>query len=226
LFLGTALFLADVADLLAPSPEFQTTQAGYESDLANWYVAYFRHQQDILWSIALRDTLLVVSFIGFMVLWLPTAALSGWTMPVAQVGALLAFVGGVLQIVNDVIFLGQISYWRDEGWSSDPPGPMIAVGRATEAIDASTLYLEVFGFLILFGSLFCLGIICRAQPELPNWLAIAVYVEALGMLVLALSQTVTGADTLREVASLATGLVVGPTVLMALGHHVGRAARR
>lgn len=226
LFLGTALFLADVAEWLAASPQFQETAAGYESDLANWYLAHFEHQRDILWSIALRDTLLVLSFIGFMVLWLPTAALAGWTRPVVQIGVLLAVVGGVIHIVNDVLFLGQIAYWRHESWSADPPGPMVAAGRAAEAIDASTTYLEVSGFVILAGSLVCLGIVCGGQPELPNWVAVAAYLEAFGMLLLAMTQALIGAETLRQVASLATGMVVGPAVLLALGRHTARAARK
>lgn len=221
-FARLVLFLLDAADLLEPMPVFQRTPAGVEVDIANWYVAYFQRQHDILWSIAVRDSLLPLGFVALMALALATARLVGWGRPEAALMALLFVVGGLLNIVNDLLYLGEIAYWRQTGWSSDPPGPMLAVGRASEALNNATVYLEAFSYVVLFGALCCLGRLCRSGTALPSWLGNLAYVEAAGMVIL-----VAGIgfqqDALFQIGGLATGIVLGPLVVIALGYHVGSA---
>lgn len=222
LFVGTVLFLLDSADVLKPMPAFQRTAAGVEVDVANWYVAFFQRQHDILWSIAVRDSLLPLGFVALMALALATARLFGWWRPEAALMALLFVVGGLLNIVNDLLYLGEIEYWRHTGWSSDPPGPMLAVGRASEALNNATVYLEAFSYVALLGALCCLGLLCRSGTVLPGWLGNLAYLEAAGMAIL-----VAGIgfhqDALFQIGGLATGIVLGPLVVIALGYHVGSA---
>jgi hypothetical protein len=224
LFIGTVLFLLDAADLLEPMPAFQRTSAGIEMDVANWYVAFFQRQHDILWSIAVRDSLLPLGFVALMALAFATARLFGWGRPEATLMALLFVVGGLLNIVNDLLYLGEIEYWRNTGWSSDPPGPMLAVGRASEALNNATVYLEAFSYVTLLGALCCLGLLCRSGTPLPVWLGNLAYVEAAGMAIL-----VAGIgfhqDALFQIGGVATGIVLGPLVVIALGHYVGSAFR-
>jgi len=219
---GALLFLLDALDVLADVPEFRSTSAGFESDLATYYVAYFERQHDILWSLFLRDALLPVAFLGLMVLSLATASLVGWHRPVAQICVLFFAVGGVLHIVSDVLFLGATSYWRYDGWEADPPGPMVAVGRASDAIDLSTNYVEAAGYVVLAGALVCLGTLCRGRIDLPPWLGLLAYAEAVGMLILVLGRALEN-DLLFQVGALAAGIVIGPVLFAALGRHVGRA---
>jgi hypothetical protein len=222
LLVGTVLFLLDSADVLKPMPAFQRTAAGVEVDVANWYVAFFQRQHEILWSIAVRDSLLPLGFVALMALALATARLFGWWRPEAALMALLFVIGGLLNIVNDLLYLGEIEYWRHTGWSSDPPGPMLAVGRASEALNNATVYLEAFSYVALLGALCFLGLLCRSGTVLPAWLGTLAYVEAAGMAIL-----VAGIgfhqDALFQIGGLATGIVLGPLVVIALGYHVGSA---
>lgn len=222
LLVATLLWLADVTELLAERPTFVETSAGYEADIAVWFVDYFERQREILWSILVRDTLFPLSFLALMVLALATGALVGWRVPAAQLGALLFVVGGTLHIVNDLMFLGQVYYWRFGGWSADPAGPLVAAGHASDAIGVATTYLEVGSYVILAGALTCLGYLCRGPSVLPAWLGVAAYAEAAGMLLLALGD-VLGAQLVFQVGGFATGVILGPLVAIALGRHVGLA---
>ena len=219
---GALLFLLDALDVLADSPEFRSTAAGFESDLATYYVAYFERQHDILWSIVLRDVLLPVAFLALMVLSLAVASLMGWHRPMAQMCVLFFVVGGVLQIVSDVLYLAETSYWRSEGWEADPPGPMVAAGRASDAIDLSTNYIEAAGYVVLAAALVCLGLLCRSGQDLPRWLGLVAFAEAVGMLMLVVGRAVES-DLLFQVGALAGGIVLGPLLFAALGRQIDRA---
>ena len=227
LFIGTVLFLLDAADLLEPTPEFHRTSAGVEADVAHWYVAFFQRQHDILWSIALRDSLLPLGFVALMALALATLRLYGWRRPAAALMTLLFVVGGLLNSVNDLLYLGETEYWRQTGWSADPPGPMLAIGRASEALNNATVYLEAFSYVALLGALCCLGALCRSGTALPAWLGNLAYLEAAGMAILVAGISL-HQDALFQIGGLATGIVLGPLVVIALGVQVGAAftARR
>lgn len=225
LLAGTALFLLDATDVLAASPEYRSTSAGLEADLATYYVAFFERQHEILWSIALRDTIFPVAFVALMVAGLAAAVVTGPWRPDAALTALFFVVGGTLHAVNDVTYLGAAEYWRSTGWSADPPGPMVAVGRSAEAIELSTQYVEAVSYLVLAAGMVSLGRLAAARVGLPAWLGLLAYLEAVGLalLVVALAFPV---GWLFEVAGLATGVVLGPAVAIALGLSVSRAASR
>jgi hypothetical protein len=224
LFIGTVLYLLDAAHVLEPMPVFQRTSAGVEADVAHWYVAFFQRQHDLLWSIAVRDSLLPLGFVALMALALATARLVGWARPAAALMALLFVVGGLLNIVNDLLYLGETEYWRQTGWSSDPPGPMVAVGSASEALNNATVYLEAFSYVVLLGALCCLGLLCRSGAGLPVWLGNLAYLEAAGMAILVAGISL-HQDPLFRIGGVATGIVLGPLVIIALGLHVGSAFR-
>jgi hypothetical protein len=224
LLAGTVLFLLDSADLLADDPEFHRTSAGPESDIAHWYVAYFDRQHDILWDIAIRDTIIPVGFVALIVLAVATANVLGWRAPAAQLMVVFFALGGLLHIVNDLLYLGELHYWRHAGWSADPPGPMVAVGRASEAIDAATVYFEAAAYAVLFVAFVCLGRLCRTSPRLPDWLGVAAYLEAGGMVLLTLG-LVADSDVLFQVGGLATGVVLGPLVAASLGRQLEAGSR-
>ncbi|SDS38854.1 hypothetical protein SAMN04488543_1640 [Friedmanniella luteola] len=224
LLVGALLFLVDAAGVLAPWPEFRSTTAGFEADLATYYVAYLERQHDVLWAVVVRDSLLPLGFLALMVLFLAAGALVGWRRPVAQLAALLCVVGGVLQIVSDTVFLGQVAVWRQDGWPADPPGPVVALGRSSDAVDLATGYVEAAGFVVLAGALVCLALLVRGRPDLPGWLGWLASAEAVGMLVLVVGRALES-DLVFQVGALATGVAVGPALFASLGHHLGRAAR-
>jgi hypothetical protein len=130
----------------------------------------------------------------------------------------------LLNIVNDLLYLGETEYWRQTGWSSDPPGPMVAVGSASEALNNATVYLEAFSYVVLLGALCCLGLLCRSGTALPGWLGNVAYLEAAGMAILVAGITL-HQDALFQIGGVATGIVLGPLVVIALGLHVGSAFR-
>jgi hypothetical protein len=224
LLVGTVLFLLDSTNLLAAEPEFHRTAAGPEADVANWYVAYFDRQHDIAWDIAIRDTIGPVAFVALMIVAVATANVVGWRSPTAQLMVLFFVLGGLLHIVNDLLYLGELHYWRHGGWSADPPGPMVAVGRASEAIDATTVYFEVGSYAVLFCALVCLARLCGASPQLQDWLGVVAYLAAAGTLVLA-AGLVTDSDLLLRLGGLATGVVLGPLVAASLGRQLHTSTR-
>ena len=222
LLTSTLLYLLDATDVLAPSPVFHRTAAGVQADVARWYVAFFHRQHDILWSVVVRDLLGPAGFVALTVLAVAAVRLTGWAHPRAVLAALFLAVGAVLHIVSDLLYLGEISYWRQTGWSADPAVPMVVIGRASEALDHATTYIEAGSYLVLAAALCCLAGLCRSDARLPSWLGTLALVEALGLVTLfvgiALQQ-----DAVFEVAGAATGIVLGPLFAVALGRRVGAA---
>jgi hypothetical protein len=218
--IGTLLLLADELDLLADSPDLLRSAAGPEVDRARWYAAFFGHQHDILWSIVLRDALFPVAFLSLMVLALAIASRAGWWRPSVQVTVLLTVVGGVLVIANDMVYLGQVEYWRHDSWSADPPERMNEVGRAAEAVTVATTYLEVAGELVLAGGLATMAMVWRRACRGPAWLARALVVEAAALALLALGIALE-LDGLQQLSGLVAGLLLGPFLLVVLGRRLG-----
>jgi hypothetical protein len=222
LLVGTVLYLLDATDALAPTPQFRATAAGVESDVARWYAAFFARQHEILWSIALRDVLGPVAFIALTVLALAVLRLVSPARPVAVLLVVFFAVGGLLHMVSDLLYLGEISYWRQTGWSATPPVPMVITGRASEALDFATVYLEAFSYLVLACGMCCLAWLCRTHGGLRRWLGALAYAEAIGLVVLIVG-IVLQADVLFQVAGLATGVVFGPAFAFLLGRRAAAA---
>jgi hypothetical protein len=223
-FLTTLLFLLDRADLLAPSPPFQETGAGRLQDLANYFVAFFAHQHQILWDIALRDTLGPISGVSLIVLVLAIANLVGWRGASVQLMVLFGSLGAVLTAISSLTFLAEIHYWRATGWSADPAANMVAVGRVSEAIDALTLYPEVAGLAALAVGLFYLGRLCRTRDELPTRLSFLVYAESLALLGAAVAE-IAQLNAAYDALALVTGVLIAPVIAIWLGGNFARLDR-
>jgi hypothetical protein len=215
-FLGTLLFLADASDLLAPSPQFQPTPAGLLQDDANYFVAFFAHQHQILWDIGLRDGLFPLAYLALVVLAVSLTSLVGARRPDARLMTLFFLVGGIWASLDALTYLGNLSYWAISGWSSDPAAAMVAVGRASEAIGNETQYFQVAGFVAIAAGLLCLGHLCRTWSSLPSRLGILARLEAFALLGAAAASALS-ADVAYNVLSLVVRVVLAPAVAIWLG---------
>ena len=219
LLVGTLLYLLDELDVIADAPVYLEGGSDREAQLAANTVTFFERQHDVWWNIAVRDSVLPLAFLSLMVLVCVFASRVRWR-PEAILMVVFFVVGGTLVIVNDLMYLGQLQYWRHTGWSADPSGPIIALGAASDAVVSSTIYLEAAGFLVLAPGAVCLGWLCRNTPESPRGLGALAYAEAAGLLLLGLS-IIIELDTLFQLSGALTGILLGPVVALALGRHLG-----
>jgi hypothetical protein len=223
LLLGTILYLLDATNALGVN-KYKPVGAPSTQNEAHFWVAQFAHQHQILWDIIARDTLFPLAFMALIVLSLAVRAFVPAQLPNGQLMVAFFLVGGVISIVNDLIYLSATDYWRLTGWSHVPAVSMVAAGRSEQAIEALTRWPEAAGFVVLGAALVCLGNLCRSQAALPGRLALAVYAEAallVGVALAGIMQT----GTAYDMFSLATGALVGPFVAFWLGHHLGTAGR-
>jgi hypothetical protein len=220
-FLGTLLFLADASDVLASSPQFQATPAGLLQDDANYFAAFFAHQHQILWDIALRDGLFPLAYLALVVLAVALTSLVDARRPDARLMTLFFLVGGIWASLDALTYLGNLTYWAISGWSSNPAAAMVAVGRASEAIGNETQYFQVAGFVALAAGLLCLGHLCRTWRDLPSRLGILARLEAFALLGAAAASALS-ADVVYNVLSLVVGVVLAPAVAIWLGLSLSR----
>jgi hypothetical protein len=220
-FLTTLLFLLDATDVLAPSPKFQVTSAGPLQDLATYFVRFFAHQHQMLWDIALRDTLGPIAYVGLIVLVVAVANVVGWRRAGVQLMVLLVVLGGVLAATGSLTYLAEIEYWQATGWTADPAANMVAVGHASDAIAALTVYPEVAGFGALAVGLLYFARFCRTQEELPSRLSPLVYAESLALLGAGVAEAVQR-DVVYDILALVTGAVVAPVIAIWVGINFGR----
>jgi hypothetical protein len=223
LLLGTILFLLDATNALGVN-NFKPVGPPSTLNERNYWVAEFAHQHHILWDVIARDTLFPVAFVALIVLSLAVRAVVPAQLPDGQLMVAFFIVGGVISIVNDLLYLGATDYWRLTGWSHVPAVSMVAAGRSSEAIVALTRWPEAAGFVVLAAALVCLGNLCRSQATLPSRAALAVYAEAALLVGVALAG-VMETGTPYNMFSLVTGALVGPLVALWLGHHLGTTGR-
>lgn len=223
LLLGTILFLLDATNALGVN-HYQPVGPPSIQNERNYWVAQFAHQHHILWDIIARDTLFPLAFLALIVLSLAVRAFVPARLPNGQLMVAFFVVGGVISILNDLIYLGATDYWRLTGWSHLPAVNMVAAGRSEEAIESLTRWPEAAGFVVLAAALVCLGNLCRSQAALPRRLAIAVYAEAALLVGVALAG-VMETGTPYNMFSLVTGALVGPLVSVWLGYHLGAMSR-
>jgi hypothetical protein len=221
LLLGTILYLLDATNALGAN-NYKPGGAPSTHNEAHYWVAQFAHQHHILWDIIARDTLFPVAFVALIMVSLAVRAFVPAQLPNTQLMVVFFIVGGVISILNDLIFLGATDYWRLTGWSQVPATSMVAAGRSEQAIEALTRWPEAAGFILLSAALVCLGNLCRSQAKLPTRLALAAYAEAALLIGIALAG-IMQAGTPYDIFSLLTGAVVGPLVALWLGHHFGKA---
>jgi hypothetical protein len=224
-FLGqTALFLADATDLLDASPEFHRTAAGPTQDVAAYFAAYFEHQHAIVWSIIIRDVLGPVGYLALMVAGLAVLNLVRSARPEPQLVVLFFTVGGSVAAFSDLVFLTLTGYWTEAGWEARPATNMIAVGRATEAVDVITGHTQEAGFVVLALGLVCLARVARGEPAWPAALGPLAYLEAAALVVTVVVQSLR-LDTAADWLTLVIGALLGPAVAVLLGRGLSRAGR-
>jgi hypothetical protein len=223
LLIATILYLLDATDALGAGPEYQQTTAGALRDEANFWVAFFAHQHDILWDIIARDLVFPIAFVALIAVTLAVRQLVGFARPEAQLLTAFFFIGGVLAALSDLVYLGATDYWRATGWTAEPPARMVAVGRSLGPIDAVSRWTEVAGFAVLAAGLICLWRLARLHL-LPNALGAAALLEALLLIGIAIAEGVHADDT-YDLLSLVTGALVGPLVAIWLGWHLGTTSR-
>jgi hypothetical protein len=224
LLIGTILYLLDASHALGANNYKHTGPASTRSD-AQYWVAEFAYRHHILWDIIARDTLFPVAFVALIVLALAVRAFVPAQLPNGQLMVAFFIVGGVISILNDLLYLGATDYWRLTGWSHVPPFRMVAAGWSEQAIVALTRWPEAAGWVVLAAALVCLGNLCRSQAALPSRLAPAVYAEAALLVVIALVGVSLQTPTAYNISSLITGALVGPLVAIWLGYHVGTMGR-
>lgn len=217
---GTVLYLLDALDWLGESPSYHVTNAGRLQDEANFWVAVFAHQRDIVWDIIARDTILPLALVALIVLGLAIRHLAGSERPDGHLMVTFLAVGGIFAIVADLTYLGAAEFWRIRGWMANPPEIMVAVGRVTEGINSLTRWPEAAGFAILALGALYLARLCRTSEALPRWAAPVAAVTAALLLVIAIS-SVARWDTAYEILSLALGVVLAPVLTIGLGRHLG-----
>ena len=221
----TVLFLLDETGLLAASPDYVETPAGRAADLATYYAAFFAYQHDILWNIAVRDTLGPIAYLALMVLAVSAANVLGPRRVVSQLAVLFFVVGGLFAALSDLMYLTTTNYWRQTGWETTPTENMIAAGRSTEAINALTTYPQYAGFTVLALGLLCVARAARAGlvvGRLVGMLAVGLAITLVGIVVTEVAQL----DTVFQVLALTAGVLLGPAVAILLGRDVARAAGR
>jgi hypothetical protein len=223
LLLGTILYLLDATDALGANNYKPVGAPSIQND-ANYWVAQFAHQHHILWDIIARDTLFPVAFLALIVLSLAVRAFVPADLPNAQLMVAFFVVGGVISMLNDLLYLGATDYWRLTGWSQVPAVSMVAAARSENAIESLTRWPEAAGFVVLALALVCLGNLCRSEGALPDRLALAAYAEAALLVGIALAG-VLQTGTPYDIFSLLTGALVGPLVAFWLAQHLGRADR-
>jgi hypothetical protein len=224
LLIGTILYLLDVRHALGANNYKHTGPTSARSDAQAW-VAEFAYRHHILWDIIARDTLFPVAFVALIVLALAVRAFVPAQLPNGQLMVAFFSVGGVIAILNDLIYLSATDYWRLTGWSHVPPFRMVAAGWSEQAIVALTRWPEAAGWVVLAAALVCLGNLYRSQAASSRILATAIYTEAALLAGMAVTEVSLQTPTVYNILSLITGALVGPVVAIWLGYHLGTMGR-
>jgi hypothetical protein len=206
----SVLFVLDATGVLGSAPPFRETGAGRDQDLATFYVAFFEHQHDIAWNIAIRDTLGPVSYVAMIVLAASLVRLRGRGRPGAAVWGLVFGVGALLVMLSDLVFLSQLGLWRFTGFTPVPPADIIATGRSSETVERISDYLGNAGQVTLAVALVGLAGLLTLR------LRLLTLVVALGALVSVVA-ALTFSDVLYDVTAIALGVVLAPLALLGIG---------
>ena len=225
-FAVTVLYLLDVFDVLDPSPDYVRTSAGQLHDEARFWAQVFAHQHRIVWDVVARDLLGPAAFVALIVVGIVLRHLVDDRRPERQMMVTFLTVGGVISAVASLLYLGNVEFWR-LAWGPVPAGgetSIIAVGRATTAIDNLTVWPEAFGYLVLAVGVWFLGVVVRRDARMSRHLGAIVNVTAVALVGLALA-TMLDTDAPRSILSLAVGVVLAPWVCVSLGRRLGRLER-
>jgi hypothetical protein len=215
--LQTALFFLDASGVLPISPAYRETGAGRGEDLGAYYVAWFERQHDIVWDIAVRDTVGPIGAIALMVLALALIRLRGQAGAGVQVWALVFSVGALLKLLSDVVYLSELGVWLDSRFTAEFPADIVAVGRTAEAVDNLSSYLEAVAYVTLAAALVGLArALSRRLGVLARTVAGALVVVVIGWL--------GGWWPVYAVGAVLSGIVLAPWLLLATGRWLARSA--
>jgi hypothetical protein len=219
----TVLYLLDVFDVLDPSPEYVSTSAGQLQDEARFWATVFEHQHRIVWDVIVRDMVGPAAFVALIIVGVALARAIGGDRPARRLMVTFLTAGGVISAIASLLYLGNAEYWR-RPWGPIAPGgetSVVAVGRATTAIDNLTMWPEAFGYLVLALGVVCIGSVVRRGSGMPKRLGTLAYVTAASLVGLAVA-TALDTDTPRSVLSFVVGAVLAPWVCIWLGLLLGR----
>jgi hypothetical protein len=218
----TVLFMLDELDVLDRSPGYVRTSAGALRDEAAFWAAVFAHQHRVLWDVIVRDVVGSAAFVALIVVGLAVRRRTASDRPEAQLMVAMLSIGAGLSIVANLLYLGNVEFWRVAGWTGgEAPVSMVAVGRATTAINNLTTWPEAFGYLALAGGILCLGLVARGGgTALPARLGTLAYVTAAALTGLSVAE-LTWSDVPRQVLSLAVGVVLAPWLCLWLARRLG-----
>jgi hypothetical protein len=222
-FVTTVLYLLDVYDVLDPTPTYVQTSAGQLHDEAQFWAAVFAHQHAILWTVIVRDIVGPAAFIALIVVGVALRRVAGGDRPERQLMVTFLGVGGVISAIASLIYLGNVEFWRMSWGGFTPAGEtsMVAVGRATAAIDNLTTWPEAFGYVVIALGIVSLGALVRHDARLPRRLGTFAYVTAAALVGLAVA-TALDADGARSILALTVGAALAPVLCMWTGRTLGR----
>jgi len=224
-FAVTVLYLLDVYDVLDRSPRYVPTSAGQLTDEANFWARVFEHQHRIVWDVIARDVAGPVALVALIVLGVALRRRSQADRPDRQLMDPFLTAGGTIAALSSLLYLGNAEFWR-QPWGPIHAGgetSVIAVGRATTAIDNLTIWTEAFGYLVLTLGIVCIGSVVRRQPGMPKALGSLAYVTAAALLGLSIA-TAADTDTPRSILALGVWAVLAPWVCLWLGRDLGRSS--
>jgi hypothetical protein len=219
----TVLFLLDALDLLDRSPVYVTTPSGQLKDEARFWGAVFEHQHRIVWDVIVRDLVGPAAFVALIVVGVALARRAGGDDPARRLMVVFLSAGGLISAIASLLYLGNVEFWRLP-WgpiAPDAETSVIAVGRATTAIDNLTVWPEAFGYLVLAAGVLCISSVVRRGSGMPRRLATLASVTGGGLAALAVA-TMADTDTPRSVLSFAVGAVLAPWLCVWLGLVLGR----
>lgn len=122
-------------------------------------------------------------------------------------------------MVQDLIYLALTVYWREDDWPADRG--MVAVGRASEAVNNIAVPLQQGSFVLLAVGLVCLGRIARGEAGWSRLLGLLAYAEAAGLAGAAVASALRN-DPAYNAFALLIGVLLGPAVAILLGRQLGR----
>jgi hypothetical protein len=219
----TVLYLLDVYDVLDPTPAYAATSAGQVHDEAQFWAAIFAHQHAILWDVIVRDIIGPAAFIALIVVGVALRRLTSGDRPERQLMVTFLGIGGVISAIASLLYLGNAEFWRVPTGiiTKDGATSMIAVGRATTAINNLTTWPEAFGYVVIALGIACLGALVRHDARLPRRLGTLALITAAALVALGVA-TAMDADGARSILALAVGAVLAPVLCVWLGRMLGR----
>jgi hypothetical protein len=219
----TVLYLLDVYDVLDATPSYVQTSAGQLHDEAQFWAGIFQHQHAILWDVIVRDVVGPIAFIALIVVGVALRRTTDGDRPERQLMVTFLGVGGVISAIASLLYLANVEFWRLPwgGIPKDGETSIIAVGRATTAIDNLTTWPEAFGYLVLAIGIVCLGALVRRESRLPRRMGTFAYVTAGALVALAVA-TMLDAEDARSILALAVGAALAPVLCVWIGRTLGR----